>query len=79
MDVGKEPVLAYSYSTVVLALLKNENECPIFKHPKFLLKVKITGKDLGTLVTWCGSRRYTTLGKLLLAQMTPQLSLYLQA
>lgn len=25
---------------------------------KFLPKVKITGKDLGTLVTWCGSSEF---------------------
>lgn len=43
--------LAHSCRTIVLAFLKNENKTPVFKDSKFLLKVKIIGREMGTSVT----------------------------
>lgn len=43
--------LAHTYSTTVLAFLKNGNKTPVFKDSKFLLKVEIIGRETGTSVT----------------------------
>lgn len=56
--------LAHSRRTIVLAFLKNENKTPVFKDSKFLLKVKIIGREMGTSVTQCGSRHSSTLDNL---------------